>query len=206
MFAQKSMKFWLDLPSVSDSATRSLNAGDIVFRQGAAVTAIYRVRSGRVRLIRHLQDGSSVVLNVARADATFAEAALFSDTYHCDAVAETATCVTAIPKAELLAVLRADPECCLDLAKTLAGQVRELRAQLEVRNIPSASARILAWLRLTARGEPPAVEVDRPWIEIASEIGLTHETIYRALAELERRGELAREGRRVVLKRRSAAG
>lgn len=197
---------WLDLPGVDLSAEHSLGAGDAVFRQGDPATTLYRVRTGRVRLIRHLQDGSSVVLHVARANATFAEAALFSDVYHCDASAEIRSVVTAIPKTTLLAALRTDPESSLDLAKALAGQVRDLRAQLEVRNIRSASARLLAWLRLSALGEPPALEIDRPWTDVAAEIGLTHETIYRTLAGLERAGEVVREGRKVTLNRRTKAG
>lgn len=190
---------WFDLPGVDTPAERALEAGELVFRQGSEASSLYRVRTGRVRLIRHLQDGSSVVLHVARADSTFAEAALFSSAYHCDAVAEVPTVVAVIPKADLLAGLCTTPSGCLDLARALAGQVRELRAHLEIRNIRSAPERLLAWLRLTARGDPPVVEIDRPWIEIAAEIGLTHETIYRSLAELERAGKLARKGRRVKL-------
>lgn len=44
------------------------------------------------------------------------------------------------------------------------------------------------WLRLNARGKPPAVDADQPWIDIAAEIGLTHEAVYRALARLQRSG------------------
>lgn len=197
--AHSTGKSWFDLLGRNLVAERTLRPGDAVFRQGTPATAIYRVEAGRVRLVRHLKDGSSVVLHVARAAATFAEAALFSDRYHCDAVADGATRLSVIPKAELLAALRADPVACLDFARGLADQVRDLRAQLEVRNIRSAGERLLGWLRLTARGNRLAVEVDRPWTEIAAEIGLTHETIYRSLAELERTGQLVRNGRRILL-------
>lgn len=190
---------WLDLPGIDVSVERSLDAGEVVFRQGAAASTLYWLRSGRVRLVRHLQDGASVVLHVARGNATFAEAALFSETYHCDAVADIPSIVTPVPKTELLAALCIDRQSCLDLAQALASQVRELRAQLEIRNIRSAPARLLAWLRLAAKGKPPELEIDRPWTEIAAEIGLTHETIYRALAKLERTGEITREANRIML-------
>jgi DNA-binding HxlR family transcriptional regulator len=39
----------------------------------------------------------------------------------------------------------------------------------------------------------------RPWTEIAAEIGLTHEAIYRALAALERDGRIIRNQEQVVL-------
>ena len=190
---------WFGLLNRDLLAQRTLAPGEAVFRQGDRATAVYRVETGRVRLVRHLKDGSSVVMHVARADTTFAEAAIFSDNYHCDALAETATRVSVIPKPELLTALEADPLACLDLARALAGQVRDLRAQLEVRNIRTAGDRLLGWLRLKASGTPLTVEVDRPWTELAAEIGLTHETIYRSLADLERSGQLRREGRCIVL-------
>jgi transposase InsO family protein len=50
--------------------------------------AVYRVDSGRMRLVRHLEDGSSVTLHVAWAGEASAEAALWSAAYHSDGVAE----------------------------------------------------------------------------------------------------------------------
>ncbi|HKK13163.1 MAG TPA: Crp/Fnr family transcriptional regulator [Gammaproteobacteria bacterium] len=198
--ARTDTKSWFDVAGIDPSAERLLDPGDVVFRQGAPASAVYWVRAGRIRLTRYLQDGSSVVLHVARANGTFAEASLFSDVYHCDAVAEIASVVTPVPKSDLLRALRQDLSGCFDLARSLAGQVRELRTRLEVRNIRSAPARVLAWLRLRATGNPPSVETDRPWTEVATEIGLTHESVYRALAELQRTGKLTREKGRLILK------
>ncbi len=161
--------------------------------------AVYRVDSGRVRLVRHLDDGTSVALHVARDGETFAEAALWADAYHCDGVAEAPSRVTVIPKADLLRALEDDPQAALALARGLAAHVRDLRTRLELRNIRSAPARIMAWLRLQASGDPPTLRLDRPWTEVAAEIGLTHEAIYRALATLERAGRIVRENGTVTL-------
>jgi DNA-binding Lrp family transcriptional regulator len=62
-----------------------------------------------------------------------------------------------------------------------------------MRNIRSAPERVLCWLRMRAEGIPPLVRIDRPWTEIAAEIGLTHEAIYRALARLEHDGRIRRD-------------
>lgn len=43
-----------------------LAAGECVFGQCSETVAIYRVQSGRIRLVRHLCDGSSVIMHVAR--------------------------------------------------------------------------------------------------------------------------------------------
>ena len=122
-----------------------------------------------------------------------------ADAYHCDGVAEAPSEVISVPKADLLAALEADPQAALSLARALAAQVWDLRARLELRNIRSAPERVLAWLRLRVTGTSPDIMLDRPWTEIAAEIGLTHEAIYRALAKLERGGRLSRAEGRIVL-------
>lgn len=183
---------WITLVEPTKLARRQLQPGEALFRQGDAVTAVYVVQTGRVRLVRHLADGSTLALHAARAAETLAEAALFADAYHCDAVAEVPSEVTAVPKPDLLTALAAHPEAALAITRELAARLRDLRAQLELRNVRSAPERILCWLRMRADGIPPLVRIDRPWTEIAAEIGLTHEAIYRALARLEREGRIRR--------------
>ncbi|HYG88658.1 MAG TPA: Crp/Fnr family transcriptional regulator [Azospirillum sp.] len=190
---------WAELVKPGRLIRRRLEAGEALFRQGDPTTAIYVVDSGRVRLVRWLEDGASVALHVAKAGETCAEAALWADVYHCDCIAEVPSAITAVPKPDLLAALEADPQSALSLTRALAVQVRDLRTQVELRNIRSAPERILAWLRLRAAGDPPGVTLDRPWTEIAAEIGLTHEAIYRALAALQRSGRIIRSGRRILL-------
>jgi CRP-like cAMP-binding protein len=173
---------------------RHLEAGEALFRQGDAAVAIFRLESGQVRLLRHTEDGSSVVMHVARPGETFAEAALFADAYHCDAIAQAPSQVTVIGKRDLLRDVRRDASKVLELARAMAGQVRDLRARLEIRNIRSADQRLLAWLRLRARGNPPSLELDRRWTQVAEEIGLTREATYRALSAMRRTGRIRMEG------------
>jgi CRP-like cAMP-binding protein len=167
--------------------------GAAVFRQGDPAAAVFLIEAGRVRLVRVLEDGMPLGLYVAEAGESFAEASLSAAHYHCDAVAETDTVVLALPKSDLLAALAADPAECLALALALASQVRDLRARLELRNIRSATARVLAWLRLHASGNPPRAPIRRSWTQVADELGLTREVVYRVLAMLERQGRISRE-------------
>ncbi|WP_431855529.1 Crp/Fnr family transcriptional regulator [Azospirillum sp.] len=190
---------WVGLVAPGRLTRRRLSAGEALFHQGDPATAVYVVDSGRIRLVRHLEDGTSVAVHAAAAGESCAEAALWAEAYHCDAVAEAPSEVTVVPKADLLAALGADPGAALDFARALAGQVRDLRARLELRNIRSAPERVLAWLRLRARGTPAVVALDRPWTEISAEIGLAREVIYRTLAKLERDGRLRREEGRITL-------
>lgn len=178
---------------------RRLAAGEAVFRQGDRASAVYVVQSGRIRLLRHLEDGSSVSVYVARPGDSFAEASLWAECYHCDGLADVPSVVTAIPKSDLLRVLEDNPQAAMALARILAAQVRILRTSLELRNIRSARERLMAWLRLQAGGVPPTIALDRPWTQIAAELGLTHEVIYRTLAVLEAEGRISRATGEIVL-------
>jgi CRP/FNR family transcriptional regulator, dissimilatory nitrate respiration regulator len=178
---------------------RRLEAGEALFRQGDPAMAIFRLESGQIRLLRHTEDGATVVMHVARPGETFAEAALFVDAYHCDAVADASSAVCVMRKSDLLRTMQHDPAELLTLARVLAGQVRDLRARLEIRNIRAADQRLLAWLRLKARGNPPSVELDGTWTQVADEIGLTREATYRAVAAMRRTGRIRTEGRVVRL-------
>src|SRR5438552_13705261 len=66
---------------------RSLARNEVLFRQGDKVTAIYFIEAGRLHLERRTFDGRSLVLGTTSAGEFFVEVALFSDTYHCDAMA-----------------------------------------------------------------------------------------------------------------------
>ncbi|ODU54082.1 MAG: hypothetical protein ABS99_10030 [Acetobacteraceae bacterium SCN 69-10] len=179
----------------SRAARRGIGQGEAVFRQGDPATAVFLLESGQVRLA----DGSAVILQVAESGDSFAEASLSVSQYHCDAVAEADSIVWALPKADLLAKLAREPAECLALAMVLATHVRNLRARLALRDIRSAPARLLGWLRLHAAGDPPVVPVRRSWMLVAEELGLTREAVYRALATLERQGCIRRDGHTVHL-------
>ena len=60
---------------------------------------MFLIETGRVRLTRVLADGTPLILYVAAAGESFAEASLSAATYHCDAIAETDTAVLSLPEA-----------------------------------------------------------------------------------------------------------
>jgi CRP-like cAMP-binding protein len=81
---------------------RSLARNEVLFRQGDKVTAIYFIEEGRLRLERRTFDGRLLFLGTTPAGEFFVAAALFSDTFHCDAVATEPSRVRVYPKAMVL--------------------------------------------------------------------------------------------------------
>lgn len=173
----------------------TLAKDEFLFRQQQPATAIFVVVSGRIRLFRDLPDGSSVILHVARSGDTFAEASLFSEHYHCHAQADLASTVMRLNSHQLLAAISANKELGLQFSQALAAQVRDMRAMLSLRDIRSANERLLAWLRMNAKGDQMTVFIDRPWTGVSEELGLTREAVYRALAHLQQQGRIERNGR-----------
>ncbi|MEO1088958.1 MAG: cyclic nucleotide-binding domain-containing protein, partial [Acidobacteriota bacterium] len=125
-------------PGGGTGAAVTLGRGEVLFRRGAEAASIFRVESGRIRLERHLEDGAAVTLAVLGPGDYVAEAALFSDVYHCDARAEVGSRVRVFPKREVADGLSRDPEALMRWSKRLAGHVRRLRALLELRSIQRA--------------------------------------------------------------------
>jgi len=186
------------LPSPKVSRRR-LERGATLFNQGDPASAVYVVEAGRIRMQRILSDGATLILYVANAGESFAEASLSATHYHCDAIAETDSFVLVLPKADLLALMTSDPAQGVAFALALATQVRDLRTKLELRNVRSATERVLAWLRLQATGDSPQILLNRSWTLVAEELGLTREAVYRALAVLERAGRIARHDGGITL-------
>jgi hypothetical protein len=86
-----------------------LERGAMLFSQGDPASAVYVVEAGRVRLSRILADGAELILYVAGAGESFAEASLSATHYHCDAIAETDSVVLALLKADVVTLMTSDP-------------------------------------------------------------------------------------------------
>jgi CRP-like cAMP-binding protein len=179
---------------------RTLAAGEALFRSGDPVRQMFFVERGALRLQRNLADGRLVPMGRAAAGETVAEAALFSDCYHCDCVADIGgATVSGFARADVIAALHAAPGQGMALLRHLAAQVQGLRGRVALLSQHTAEARILAYLAQRADPATAVWPMDRTWKLVADEIGLTHEALYRALARLERAGHLVRRRRLVAL-------
>ena len=149
-----------------------------LFRAGDAVRHLYVVREGDVRLVRHQACGDALVLQRARAGQVLAEASVFASRYHCDAVTTTGATLGRIPKARVLGLQQQDPEWLRAFAAYLAGEVQRARARAELLSLRRVGARLDAWLAFNGEALPPRGQ----WIELAAELGVTPEALYRELA------------------------
>jgi CRP-like cAMP-binding protein len=180
---------------------RILKDGEHLFAMGQRPSRLYFLVDGTVQLVRPLKNGATAVMHRAGAGDWIAESSIFSEKYHCDAIAVGAARVRGVRKAELLELFARDPARCLEFAQTLALRLRQLRGAHEIVRIRGAEERVAHWLSLQAEGSPPTVVLDRTWSQIADELALTREAVYRALSSMRASDAIRVSGKTVVLKR-----
>jgi CRP-like cAMP-binding protein len=194
---------WLPAAVRKAGIERALTAGQALFRLGDATAGFYEVVNGPLRLARVDADGRQIVLHVAGPGQTIAEASLFSPAYQCDAIATTDALVRLYPKAAVLGEFQRNPQAALAFLAMLAHQVMDLRTRLEQRNIRSARERILHYLALNAEADGRTVLLRGTVKDLAAELGLSHEALYRALSDLTGQGVIARRKGKIRLARHS---
>lgn len=170
---------------------RWVAAGTALFHQGDRTIGMFVLLSGALRLQRVTPEGAAVTLHQVRPGEMFAEASLFATRYHCDAIADNDSVAGLYPKKLLTTQLRHDPEALWNFSADLAHRLQGLRQRYELKQIRSAPQRVLQFLRLRCGVEGRYI-MPGPLKDIAAELGLTHEALYRALAALEHQGLVAR--------------
>jgi CRP-like cAMP-binding protein len=83
----------------------------------------------------------------------------------------------------------------------LARQVMMLRTRLETRNIHSARERVRHFLAVNAGADRRTVVVSGTLKQLAADLGLTHEALYRTLARMAADGEITRNGTVIRIER-----
>lgn len=187
-------------------AIRELQPGQVLFQQGDPVSAFFIVETGRVKLVHSLDDEETITIQVAGAGESLAEITLFTETYPCTAVADVRSQLIMYPKLQLLSGFHDYPELAEDFMVRLVRKVQALQVWLGLRDIRAAHDRVMRYLRYLARAESQAViQFNRPLRDVAIELGLTPETLSRALTRLEQEGRISRQNQIITLRNSSAA-
>ena len=171
----------------SDRVRRTLEYGEALFFQDSATAGLFYMISGTIDLKRATNTGHSVMIHRARSGDTFAEASLFSDTYHCTATAVCDAIVIECKRAAISRLLNMDIEFACSMASRFATQIQETRRRVELLSIRAANERILA-----ALNDGLLVEDITTFAET---IGLAPETVYRTLTQLSKKGHVEKTAR-----------
>lgn len=158
-----------------------------MFSAGDPADAFFVVLAGAVKLFVLSPEGGETIIEIVRAGTTFAEAAIFASArYPVHAEAFEDTRLLRIHRHDFLAKLRRKPALALQMFTSLGrwqlllmGELWQLKAQ--------TPAQRLAWtlLKLTTAGSGPAtITLRDPKSIVAARIGITPESLSRALTRL----------------------
>lgn len=171
----------------SDRVQRTLTCGEVLFVQNSLTTGLFYLVSGTIDLKRVTKAGHSVMIHRARSGETFAEASLFSERYHCTAIANCDSVVIECRQVAIVELLNSDNEFALTMVSRFASQIQESRRRVELLSIRAADERILAALSDGLLAEDIT--------NFADLIGLAPETVYRTLGQLSQKGQILKTAR-----------
>ncbi len=150
-----------------------------LFHQGDPAKSVYVVEDGLIELARYQLDGSPIVLQRAVRRTVLAEASVYSEAYHCDAIVRSPSVLFEVPKKRFLDQLRKDEEFSDIWASHLAKEVQSARYRSEILSRRTVAERLNGWLAWKGGGRPEKGKRKA----IAEQIGVSPEALYRELAK-----------------------
>ena len=171
---------------------RSVLRDGVIFRAGSPARAVWHLLSGSIGLFRYGRGGEAVAIHQAQAGEYFAEASLHSERYHCTAVALRPSEVVELPAPAMRDLLASDPDFSREWIETLSRQLRQARLRVERLSLRSAQERVRHLLLTEGTGPRHRYVLPTTLKDLAATLGLTHEALYRSLAEMERQGLIRR--------------
>jgi len=175
---------------------REIRAGETLFRLGDRLRGVFCVVSGEIRLIRRARNGEEIILQRSLGG-FFAEASLYAKAYHCDAVVIRTSVVLRFPAQAFRTALGENVTFRDAWLDHLSTEVRKLRAQCERLSLKTAEARIIHYIN--SEGSDGIVTLNQSRKAWATDLGLTHEALYRTLRRLQAEGTLRIDLDRIAL-------
>ncbi len=201
------MPFDLPEPLRRFSRLQNYDRGEMLFRRGDPASCVFFVHSGEVRMLRSGRAGEDILLHRARPGEFFAEAALECPRYLCDGIAFQASTVAVLPKSELGALIDNDRGFSRQWNSLITRELRAARARIERLALSSVAERVRHFIASEGRDSASAkVVLSGSLKDLARDLGVTHEALYRTLARMQKAGEIDRKGTTLVLKLASAQG
>ncbi|WP_156775486.1 Crp/Fnr family transcriptional regulator [Hydrogenophaga sp. RAC07] len=180
------------------SSQVELHKGDRLFLQRQRPKHMYFVVVGEIVQERTGEQGHALVLQRVR-QGFLAEASLQSVSYHCDAVVTAPGQAVELPIEPLRVELAADSDFALRWIGMLNAEVRRLRAQCERMSLKGVNERLLHMIE--TEGVDGRLRTASGLKSLATELAVSHEALYRALAGLKKAGVIFREPGCIALPR-----
>lgn len=161
----------------ANAPLRSLDSGAHLFLRGDPVREVFLLVEGSVELTRTSVSGLPMSLQWAGPGDILAEASVYSGQYHCDGILRRNSHLRAVAVGLFRKALQADPALHGAWAERLATQVQKSRVLSEIRGQRRLQDRLDMWL-----AEGNHLPCKGAWQDLAAELGVSREALYRELA------------------------
>jgi CRP/FNR family transcriptional regulator len=178
---------------------KELAKGQILFREGDPSRGFFLILGGAVKIYRLTPDGRERVFHVVEAGESFAEAALFMDTYPATAEALVPTTVVGVNREPFRQQLAHDPKLSFKIMGALVKWLAQLRDTLTDITTKEVPARFASYLLSLPARPAQTIPVTISKTTLAQMLGTTKETFSRMLARFARRRILTFRGREVKI-------
>lgn len=188
-----------------EKVSRSHQAGEMLFHQGATCKGIYCIQSGLIGLRRVDEDGNSALLRLCDSGETLGYRALLSDHDHlntAEVLAPSVVCL--VPRNVVSRLLRLNPRlgesflqhCIGDITGTESAYARSLTLKMKSRLL---HVLMIFYERVGYRDELNDFVIELPVQrqQLADMLGSTPESVSRMIRKLEADGLLQFKQRRV---------
>ncbi|QWE20610.1 Crp/Fnr family transcriptional regulator [Polynucleobacter sp. AP-Kolm-20A-A1] len=160
--------------------------GDYLFHQGKKPEYMFFIVSGEAVLTRISSHGEPTTLQRCKGGFV-SEASLLVDAYHCDVIATHNGQAITLPIKSLREAL-ADSKFSMKWVQLLSKEIMRLRTQSERLGLKDIRSKLIHLIE--TEGKQGVLTLQSDFKSMASEIGVTHEALYRAIATLEKEGLL----------------
>jgi CRP-like cAMP-binding protein len=185
-------------------ATRTLEAGEMLFEEGEPCRGLFIVVDGAVEVRQISFRGREQVFHTEGPGATLGEGPLFDEGgYIATAVAIAPTRVLFLARADLVHLCHRRPAVALAIARTLARRIRHFAgiiADLSFRPVTERLARYLNVALPDPLARGAGIDLRLTQAQLAARLGTVRELVARALAQLESDGIISRDRSRIVVR------
>jgi len=177
--------------------TINYGRGEIIFQEGAPAFGFYLIFEGMVKLVKRSMRAKSQILKISGPGEILGETTLFDKGSH-NAYAKTidAVAVGFIERGDFFYFLERHPKTIFRLYEKLSEELKLFQNKLAERSYSSSKERLARLILHLGRS---GVELSRA--ELAEMAGVSSKTAIRTLSELESRGIIAIESRRIKILR-----
>jgi len=160
--------------------------GAYLFHQGKKPQYMFFIVVGEVTLNRTSNHGESTTLQRCKGG-FLSEASLLTDAYHCDAIVTNSGQAITLPIKSLRDALT-DSKFSMKWVQLLSKEIMRLRTQSERLGLKDIRSKLIHLIE--TEGKQGVLTLQSDFKSIASEIGVTHEALYRAIGTLKKEGLL----------------